>query len=202
MSALSGLTPTVLEARPPFPANRVGVRHASAQTGIAVEEYGQGALRQTVIRFTNVAVTMTRTSANINTATANLYTIGAASVAAGGVRFKVDGVVTNLTLSTTQATDASMVSSVGTAAAATDNATLTGTEADLIASATTAVASSAATMNRVGAAAQVNAALFDATGGAVSIFLNFASATDLTTGHTLTLNGTVTLTWHVQGPVL
>lgn len=194
MSALSGFTPTLNRTRTPFPANQVGALHASAPAGVTVEEYGIGLQRQTVIRFTNVSMAFTRASGTNANGFVPLYTI------AIGPRIKVDGVVTNITATTTHATDAAMVSAVGTASAANDNA-LTSTEADLVASATTAVASSAFTMRRAGSNTLMNAAFLDGTSAAISFFLNFATGTDVTASQTFTLNGTITFTWHSQGPV-
>lgn len=112
------------------------------------------------------------------------------------------GIVTNLTIASQTAdgtgldTGAAVVAAIGTVPTAVDNATLTSTEANIL-------ASTAATLTTFeGALATQNTAVvfIDGTGTALDAYLNFAAADAECEGSdVLVVNGTITLTWIVLG---
>ncbi len=81
-----------------------------------------------------------------------------------------------------------------------DNETLIGTEADVVASTAATLTAGAGTLKGKTAAAQMAAGVFDGTSTAVDLHLNFAvPAADSTGDDTLTVNGTIVLTWINHG---
>ena len=95
---------------------------------------------------------------------------------------------------------AAVVASIGTAQLATDNATLTGTEADLIASTAGTLTAGAGTVK--GKTVTAGVAVFDGTSTAKDAWLNLAVPdAGSTANDTLTVSGTVTLVWANLGDV-
>lgn len=157
-------------------------------TALAVQENPQS-VRATVIPLTNVAVAMTDDAVAGGHGNKLLYILpGGATqiqVAAVNIAIAADaGLVAN----------AALVGSLGTTATATDNATLTGTEANIIASTGCTLAASAGTFNAVSG----TVVPMDGRTTAVSVFLNFAVPDAGITGPAvLTVNGEVRLSWVV-----
>lgn len=147
-------------------------------------------------------VTETITFTNVNVATVDATTNGAqgslklVDLPQGLATFL--GATTNLTIArvgTNITATASVVASVGTAAAGID-ATLSGTEANI-------VPSTAATLTAGAGAARGEAtavALVDGTTTAVPVFLNFAIPDAGSAGNdALTVNGTITISYVISG---
>ncbi len=117
---------------------------------------------------------------------------------------QVLGCVTDLTIArvgTSIAAAAAVVASVGTAAAAIDNATLTGTEADIIPSTAAPLTAGAGTVKGKSTATEMAAGVWDGTSTAKDAYLNFAvpDADHGGTNDALTVSGTVTITWVNHG---
>jgi hypothetical protein len=86
---------------------------------------------------------------------------------------------------------AAVVAALGTAAVSTDNATLSGTEADIVASTAATLTGSAGDFDNVS-----NGETWDGRSTAKDCYLNFAAPDgDSTADDTLTLSGTVTIVW-------
>lgn len=95
---------------------------------------------------------------------------------------------------------AAVVGSVGTTLVANDNATLTGTEADLVPSTASTLTAGAGVTK--GFSAAITTVVFDGTATAKSVYLNFAAPDiDSTADDTLTVSGSVTLSWIYLGDV-
>lgn len=106
----------------------------------------------------------------------------------------VVGAVTDLTIArvgTALTATSAVVAALGTTATATDNATLTSTEADIIASTTATLSAGAGNFDGKATAISYQ----DATSSTKSVYLNFATPDAGSTGDdALLVNGTVTLT--------
>ena len=88
---------------------------------------------------------------------------------------------------------AALVGSLGSAAAGAGDATLTSTEADMIASTTGTLTSGAGTLTKYGS---LVAAAFDGTSAAKSAYLNVAVPDAGSSGNdALIVNGTITIFW-------
>jgi hypothetical protein len=165
MSALSGLTPTVLRSRPPFPANTVGALTSAARSAnVNVIEAGNGIVRASVFQFNNSSVTMTDATTNGAHGSLALYDFPEGVIS-------IDGVVGSLTLArvgTNLTATAAVVAGLGTAAVATDNATLLGAEADIFPSTAVTLASGSATFSPRSLLTASIAALTDNSGGTAS----------------------------------
>lgn len=141
--------------------------------------------------FVDRSVTVTDTG-GVNGAQGNskFYTFPAGNIV-------VVGATTNLTIArvgTAIGATAAVVGSIGTAAAATDNSTLTSTEANVIPSTVSTLTSGAGATK--GESTSVLVA--DGTTTAVDLFLNFAVPDGAVSGNdALLVNGTVELTYLV-----
>lgn len=90
--------------------------------------------------------------------------------------------------------DAELIASIGTVTTATDNATLTTTESDIIDSTACTLTASVGAMAGLSTSAEL--AIYDGTSSAKDAFLNFAAPdADTDANDTIILNGTVTITW-------
>jgi hypothetical protein len=167
---------------------------ATLQSGVTVEERGDGVLHQTVFTLVSTSLTITDHTAAGAHGSIKLY-----DFPAGLIHFL--GGSTNLTTlaGAGGVTDtAALVGSVGSVTTATDNATLTTTEADFIPSTTGTLTAGAGTLLGKATASQI--AVFDGTATAPDAYLNVAipdagcSAND-----TLAVSGTITLTWINHG---
>ncbi|MCL4195411.1 MAG: hypothetical protein KJZ87_26975 [Thermoguttaceae bacterium] len=170
---------------------------AAAGTGVvAVEGPAYGVLRRTVLTLTNVAVAMTDADLAGCHGSLKVYDFPAGVI-------QILGCVQDLTLAAGDggiADSAAVVGSMGTAAAGVDNETLIGTEADVVASTPATLTAGAGTLKGKTAAAQMAAGVFDGTSTAVDLHLNFAvPAADSTGDDTLSVNGTIVLTWINHG---
>ena len=163
-------------------------------TGVAATESGNGTLHKTLLKLTNVAITLTDQGA-AGSGYLQIY-----GFAAGAI--KLVGATIDITTATSGLADGYSVDcALGTAFAAADG-TLTGTEANLVPSITAAVATNAIAHKGKSGATEESQASFDGMAGAntVKVYLNFASAADPVGNKTLTVSGTVRLHWINLGP--
>lgn len=155
----------------------------TAISGLTVEEFGgNGILRQTKLTFNAVAFTITDNGAN-GSGGLKVYTFPIGVI-------KTDGGVANIAITYGTVTDANVIASVGSVTAAAD-ATLTSTEANIIASTAAATTSGAGTFAGIASAV----AYLDGTATAAAVFLNIATSTDPSTNNSMTLTGTLLITW-------
>lgn len=164
----------------------------SAVSGLVIKETGAGAVRQTVLELTNVSVTITRNG------TTSVYGGLQLATFPEGVNIVLGGVA-SLTVTRGETTNmtatAPLVAAVGSVTAS-NNATLSSTEADVVAS--SAFTLVAGTKTAGGHLA--TAAIYDGHTTARPVFLNFAgdNTTDqcVATGNSsVTVTGTIVLTW-------
>jgi hypothetical protein len=167
-------------------ADGVGAKNGAA---ITATEYGDGAVHKTVLTLVDLDISMVDSGANGGHGSHKIYDFPDGAIQVLGASYNL----TTARVSTGLATNAAIVGAIGSTATATDNATLTTTEADVIASTTGTLTSGAGTLKKYGS---LVAAAFDGTTTALDLYLNAAvvdagiSATD-----TLRVNGTITLMW-------
>ncbi len=160
---------------------------------IVAEEH-RGTIHQTVLTITDLDVTMTDATTSGNEGSEPLLTFPRGLI-------QLLGAVCDLAITAAAGigATAAAIGAVGSVAAAAD-ATLTGTEADFIPSTTATLTASAGTMKGRG----VTGKFFDNTtttnATQLAAHLNFAVPDAGSTGNsTITVNGTVTLTWINHG---
>lgn len=166
--------------------NSYGNGTASGTGVVATTERGDGVIHQTVLTLTNVAVSTTDTPATSGDGSLKVYDFPAGNI-------HVLGATCNLAIvaATGIGATAAVVGSIGTVAAAAD-ATLTSTEANIIPSTAATLTGSAGTM----AGKSTGAVTLDGTTTAIDALLNFAIPdAGSTANSTITVNGTITLTW-------
>ena len=163
---------------------------AVAGTGVALVENGDGVVHKTVFTLTNVAITMTDAGAAGCHGSQKIYDFPEGNI-------YIFGATTNLTTAAGAggiADGAAVVGSIGTVAVAADNATLTGTEADIIPSTGGTLTAGAGVLK--GKSVTATGAVFDGTGTAKDAILNFAVPdADSSASDTLTVGGTITILW-------
>ncbi len=167
----------------PYVANTVDT--LANVPGLTVKEFGFGPDRQTLFIFTNVSIGPLTDNGTTGSLGTKLYDFPKGLVDTAGGTSK-------LTYAYTTATDANLVSAVGSVTAAADG-TLSSTEANIIPSTATAIASSVGTFS--GKTVTRPTTLLDGTSTAASIFLNVATSTDTTGYGTLTVNGWLLVKW-------
>lgn len=163
-------------------------------TGVTVKELS-GGMKKTVLTFANVSIPITDATTNGAYGSLKIYDFpeGNLMYAGGTTNLTIARVGTNIT------TTAAIVGSVGTVAATAD-ATLTSTEADLIPSSTGTLTAGAGTLK--GKSVTANLAILDGTTTAKDAYLNFAmpdAATTANVNDALLVNGTITLLWANAG---
>lgn len=174
----------------------VGTVPAVSKTaGVSVTERNQGELRQTIFTLSAVSLTVTDTGGAAGAHCAiQLY-----DFPAGLIDYL--GGTTDLAITAGAggiADGAAVVGSVGTVTVGVGNATLTGTEADLIPSTASTLAAGVGATK--GKSTATEKALHDGTATAKDVFLNFAVPdADVSASDTLSVTGTVTLTWINHG---
>lgn len=165
---------------------------AAATAGVAATETVVGPFRKTVLTFTNVSITMTdATTAGCHGGT-KVYDFPA------GLAL-ILGAVTDLQIAAGAggiSDTAAVVGAVGTVVAATNNETLTSTEANIVPSTAATLTSGAG--NCDGEA--TTSPLLDGTATAIDMYLNFAVPdADSSASDTITVNGTITFLWTIIG---
>lgn len=163
---------------------------ATLAAGVSVSEGGFGGLHKTVLTLTDVSIAMTDAAAAGNHGSLQLYDFPT------GVVFLL-GAVTDLTTLAGAgglADTAALVGSIGSVTLATDNATLTSTEADIVPSTAGTLSSGAGVLDGETTTALI--AIFDGTATAADAFLNLAVPDAGTSANdTLELDGTITIYW-------
>lgn len=185
---------------PSIRSNRPGIGNAnvvgavtSGVAALSAKEYGTGVVRQTVIAISGLSVAMTDADTAGCHGSQKLYDFPAGSIL-------VLGALTNLMITAGAggiADGAAVVGAIGSTATATDNATLSTTEANMCPSTAATLTAGEGTMKGEPTAV----AFLDGTGTPVDAYLNFAvPAADATaTADTLTVTGFVIITWIALG---
>lgn len=167
---------------------------AAAGTGVAVAE-SAGVVQRTTFTLTGVQVATTDVAGTCGYGGLKIYDFPAGLI-------QVLGAVTDLTLAAAAGigATAALVGSLGTATAAGDNATLTGTEADIVPSTACPLVAGAGTMKGRSTAGTMAAGVFDGTSAAKALYLNFALPDADSSGNsTVTATGTIIVTWINHG---
>lgn len=178
----------------------VGLKTSQITTKDALFTYEQGDVvhHRTVIRFVAAPVVLAGSAGNvlyggIGTGTiVPFYTFPTGNISIRGAEIQTIG--TGLTCSSAGLATYASVSAIGTVTAAND-ATLTGTEANILAStASSAAVAKAAAVKNITLTAP--AAPLDGTTTAIPAYLNFVIATDAANAAgTCTFTGTVSINW-------
>lgn len=172
----------------------VAVPEASATAGVAIRSAREPKLVELTIALNNVAVSL------VDATTAGAQgSVQIADLPPGLVRFL--GAITDLTLVAGAGLATALVTAVGSAAAAADNATLTGTEANIVPSTAVTLTGQNGAM-KAEATNTEGALVLDGTATAVDVFLNIAATDANSTGggpFTVTVNGTITLVFAIVG---
>lgn len=179
--------PTIGSSRPPQAAEKAAA--ASGISGLTVKDY-TSAGRQTRVQLSNVTITTTYTSSSNSSGSVKIATLPT-----GGIFLKGGSARITYTTSGTPTPGGTTVFAVGTAAAAAD-ATLTSTEANVVASTGSTMTSGAGTLNGVTATSVVGV---NGQSSAVDIYVNFATSGDMGAARTITLNGWVIFNWEHTG---
>lgn len=159
-----------------------------AGTNVTLKSEKNLRVNKTVIRLSGATITMTDNGTD-GSGGLKIYDFPAGEIT-------ILAATTSLTYAYSSATDSAVISSLGTATAGAD-ATLTSTEADVIASTATAIATSAGTFNGCSTAVGV----FNGTATAKDLYLNIATATNPGGNQTMTATGDVTVVWLSAGDV-
>ena len=161
-------------------------------TGVTAAEYGDGVIHQTVLTLSSVAITMTDAGAAGSHGSKKVYDFPAGLI-------HILGATTNLTTlagSGGIGDTGALVGSLGSVAVATDNATLTSTEANVVPSTDGTLVGGAGTLKGKSTAD----AVLDGTGTAIDLLLNLAVPdADSSADDTVTVSGTITITWVSHG---
>jgi hypothetical protein len=167
---------------------------ASNGAAVSAAEYGRGAYHTTVLTLAALSVTMTDAAAVAGChGTHRLYDFPAGAIQVLGCSYNL----TTLAGGGGIADGAALVGSLGTVAVGVDNATLTSTEADLIASTTGTLTAGVGTLKKHGS---LVAAAFDGTSTPVDVYLNLAVPdADSSADDTVTVSGTITINWIALG---
>ena len=160
---------------------------------VRVIEKGNQAVHQTILTFTATPITMAGSAGNVLYGGLQVYTAQKGNIQFLGAEILSSGAA-KLTCSSAGSATFTGKSALGTVTAAND-ATLTGTEANILAS--TAIASATAKVASVkNIALTAPSAPLDGTVAATPVFLNFIVDTDASNASgTCTFTGTVVLTW-------
>lgn len=157
-------------------------------------QFKAGGTTKTVLTLSGESITMTDAGVAGSHGSLKVF-----DFPAGGIVFL--GATCDLTITAGAggiADTAAVVGSVGTATVGTGDATLAGTEADLIPSTASPLTAGAGTTK--GKSVTAGIAVFDGTAAAIDAWLNFAVPdVGSTANDTLTVSGTITLVWASLG---
>lgn len=160
----------------------------TAGLNIVVGETGAGG-HKTTLTFTNYILAMTDQGANGSQGSAVIYTFPEGVIQLLGSSFNLAITRVGSNISAT----AAAVGAIGSAAAGTGNATLTGTEADMIASTVGTLTGGVGALKNYGS---LVAAAFDGHTSALTANLNIAVPDADSAGNdSFSITGTVTLCW-------
>jgi hypothetical protein len=192
---LSNVVLTGVAGTDPVTSSGVG---AASGTGVAATETGNGAVHKTVLTFTDVAIPLTDVAVTVAYGGLKVY-----DFPAGALLFM--GASANLAVTKSSAgvnDDWDGDFGLGTVTAS-NNATLSSTEQDLIPSTATPQAVAGATTATGESTSTEACKVFDGTATAKDAFLNFLvddADQDVTgTACNLIINGTITLVWSNLG---
>lgn len=161
-------------------------------TGVTVTEHGDSASHLTVVTFTAVSVATVDAGAAGAHGALKFYDLPAGAI-------QIEGISYNLTTTAGAGgiTDtAALVGSIGSTTVGTDNATLTSTEADVLASTTGTLSGGAGTLK----AHSFTDVGMDGTTTAADLYLNIAVPdAGSTADDTVTVAGTITIKWFDAG---
>ncbi|MFP4004479.1 MAG: hypothetical protein ACLFV8_11935 [Alphaproteobacteria bacterium] len=157
----------------------------------------EGLLNQVEIVLSGNSVTITDSGANGAHGSLTLFTCPLGLV-------QVFGAYASLTITAGDggiADAAEVVAAIGTTATATDDASLTGTEADIVASTAMTLSGGTNGPTKLLSTDSETPAIFDGTSTAVAPKLNFAvPADDASDDDTLSVDGEILITWLAFGP--
>jgi hypothetical protein len=160
----------------------------AAGSGVSAAEYGN-TVHRTVLTVTDLSVAMTDATTAGCHGSQKVYDFPAGAIQILGASYNL----TTLAGAGGIADNAALVGSLGSAAVGTDNATLTSTEADLVASTTGTLSGGAGVLTKHGS---VVTTAFDGTTTAIDAYLNLAVPdAGSTADDTITVNGTIELVW-------
>lgn len=187
-------TPSIHKGRP---ITEQTVGSIPSTTGLFVEEFGGPyPARTTKVTFTSFPITITRTSSSVAgnsgaTQTGLFYTFPVGYIWLKG------GVIDVTLAAVTMADTSGAVTGVGTTQNTGTPASLATTEQSLIASATTAIASSAG--SRTAASPATYIAPVDGRTTAAGLYFNFGTADDITASGTIYVTGYIKFSWENLG---
>lgn len=172
-----------------LPKSSVDVGTASG-TGVVATEYGNGVVHKTVLTLTAAQIPTTDATTAGASGGLKVYTFPEGVIQVLGASYNL----TTARVSTGLATTAAMVGSLGTVSALTEgDATLTSTEADIIASTTGTLTAGAGSFKKHGS---INTTAFDGHTTPVPVWLNTAVVDAGTSANdALACTGTITLSW-------
>lgn len=190
----TSMSPTQTRRRPESINTVATLKTGSTTTAdnyCKIENAGIGPLRQIVITLTACPVTVADNGANGGAGSIQLLDFPA------GLLYTFGGVC-SLTATSGSLTDANLIVSVGSTAAASDNGTLTTTEANFIPSTGMALTSGSTTSAAAGKSTSAGG-FIDGTSTAVDAYLNVATSTNPSAEFTVYVTGTITLTYIMCG---
>jgi hypothetical protein len=156
---------------------------------VAVSETGNQAVHRTIFTLTALSITITDATTAGAHGSHKLYDFPAGAIQALGCSYDLTTLAGAGGISDT----AAVVGALGSVTTATDNATLTTTEADFIASTAGTLTAGAGVLQNHGS---LVATAFDGTTTAVDLFLNVAVPdADSSANDTLAVSGTITCLW-------
>lgn len=189
------LSPTQVSAGPST-LNTLGT--ASTTSGITTKTTVDGGLRRTTITLTAATATWTDNTTTGSSASLKIFDFpeGVINVVGAACFLTAFSSPTNAPLQTGSTT---LVFSLGTDAAATDNFTLTALEANIVASTaggTLTTGAITATAKGIGPPCATIDSTFDGSGTAKDLYINFsADATNSVANGTVTFSATVVISW-------
>lgn len=189
--SLATQTPTIRSSRPAKANDVIAITSAATAAGVSVKHYGDGIYRTAVFTFTNASISWVDNAGSGGYAALQLgdWPLGLLDVRGALVNFTAVNGGAGIGASGT------LKYSLGTAAEATGD-TLDSTQADLLASTSIALSSSAGTST----AATTAGVISNGSVTAKDLYLNFgASAGDSTANGTLTVTGTIDITYGILG---
>lgn len=170
------------------PKTTVGVG-AAAGTGVTATEYGNGAIHKTVLTLAALSIAMTDHTTAGAQGSQKVYDFPEGPIQLLGASYNL----TTARVGTAISTTAALVGALGSVAVGVGDATLTSTEADMIASTTGTLTAGAGTLAKHGS---LVATAFDGHTTPVDAILNLAIPDAGSSGDDAVLvSGTITLLW-------
>lgn len=190
IEADSTQTKGVKWVNPALTASGVG---AAAGTGVTAVETGTGAVHKTVLTLAALSIAVTDNGSAGGQGSQKIYDFPEGVIQLLGASYNL----TVTAVSTGIAAGAALVGSLGSVAAGAGNATLTSTEADMIASTAGTLTASAGVLQKFGS---LVAAAFDGHTTALDAILNVAIPdADISATDAVLISGTITLIWSNLG---